>query len=78
MAGYIVRRILYGILLMAGVVVLNFFLIRLAPGDPAEVIAGEMGGTTQEILDDIRRGYGLDKPLTTQLWIYLTRFRKAW
>jgi len=71
MLSYIVRRILYGILLMAGVVVLNFFLIRLAPGDPADVIAGEMGGATAEMMASIRATYGLDKPLITQLGIYL-------
>lgn len=71
MAGYIVRRILYGLLLMVGVVVLNFFLIRLAPGDPAEVIAGDMGGATAEVLASIRADYGLDKPLVTQLGLYL-------
>ncbi len=72
MAAYIIRRILYGILLMAGVVILNFFLIRLAPGDPAEVIAGDMGGATAEVLASIRADYGLDQPLLTQLWVYLT------
>lgn len=72
MASYIIRRILYGIVLMAGVVVLNFFLIRMAPGDPAEVIAGEMGGATAEMLASIRATYGLDQPLLTQLWIYLS------
>ena len=71
MASYIVRRIFYGVVLMAGVVVLNFFLIRLAPGDPAEVIAGEMGGATEEMLASIRATYGLDKPVITQLGIYL-------
>ena len=72
MASYIIRRILYGIVLMAGVVVLNFFLIRMAPGDPAEVIAGEMGGATAEMMASIRATYGLDQPLLTQLWIYLS------
>ncbi len=67
------QRLFYAMILVLAVIVLNFLLVHLAPGDPAEVMAGEMGGTTQEILDDIRRGYGLDKPLTTQLWIYLTR-----
>ena len=71
-AGYILRRLGYGVLLMLGVVVLNFLLIRLAPGDPAEVIAGEMGGATEEVLASIRAAYGLDKPLLTQLWIYLS------
>lgn len=77
MASYIVRRILYGIVLMAGVVVLNFFLIRLAPGDPAEVIAGEMGGATEEMLASIRETYGLNKPILTQLWIYLSNMAQG-
>ena len=49
------RRLLYAAALIAAVVVLNFFLIRLAPGDPALTIAGEMGGATEEIIEDIRR-----------------------
>ena len=69
--GYIVRRLFYGALLMLAVIVLNFLLIRLAPGDPAVVIAGEMGGATEEILNSIRAEYGLDQPLFTQLAIYL-------
>ena len=72
MAAYIVRRILYGVLLMAGVVILNFFLIRMAPGDPAEVIAGEMGGATAEVLASIRADYGLDRPVYIQLLSYLS------
>ena len=69
--GYIVRRLFYGALLMLAVIVLNFLLIRLAPGDPAVVIAGEMGGATEEILNSMRAEYGLDQPLFTQLAIYL-------
>lgn len=72
MTAYIIRRLAYGVLMMAGVVILNFFLIRLAPGDPAEVIAGDMGGATAEVLASIRAEYGLDQPLLTQLWVYLT------
>jgi peptide/nickel transport system permease protein len=68
---YILRRLFYGLLLMLGVVVLNFLLIRLAPGDPAVVIAGEMGGATEEMLESIREEYGLNKPVLTQLGIYI-------
>lgn len=70
-ASYLSRRLFYGLLLMLGVVVLNFLLIRLAPGDPAVVIAGEMGGATEEMLESIREDYGLNKPLLTQLLIYV-------
>ena len=68
---YIARRLVYGVILLIGVLVLNFFLIHAAPGDPAETIAGAMGGATAEMLADIRAAYGLDKPLLTQLAIYL-------
>jgi len=66
-------RLFNAIILILAVIVLNFSLIHLAPGDPADVIAGEMGGATQEMLDSIRATYGLDQPVTTQLWVYLGR-----
>ncbi|MCC0081557.1 MAG: ABC transporter permease [Rhodobacter sp.] len=71
LSSYILRRLFYGLILMLGVVVLNFFLIHAAPGDAAEVIAGEMGGTTEEMMAQIRAHYGLDQPLLWQLWLYL-------
>lgn len=67
------RRLAYAVLLILAVLVLNFLLIHLAPGDPAEVIAGEMGGITEEMLAEIRQSYGLDQPLLVQLWQYLSR-----
>lgn len=69
----IAERLFYAVALVTAVLVLNFFLIRMVPGDVAEVIAGEMGGVTQDILDSIRRDHGLDKPVFTQLWVYLVR-----
>ena len=69
----LMQRVLYGAVLLLAVIVLNFILIHLAPGDPAQVIAGEMGGATEAILAEIRAQYGLDKPLHVQLLIYLGR-----
>ncbi|MDN2565586.1 ABC transporter permease [Aquibium sp. A9E412] len=68
---FVLKRLLFGLALLVGVVVLNFLLIRLAPGDAAAVIAGEMGGASEEILARIRSEYGLDKPILVQLGIYL-------
>ncbi len=68
-----IKRLAWSAMLILAVLVLNFLLIHMAPGDPADVIAGEMGGATQEMLDDIRRGYGLDKPIHVQLGLYLSR-----
>lgn len=67
----VVRRFLHAFLLILAVLVLNFLLIHIAPGDPAEVIAGEMGGATEEMLADIRKTYGLDQPVYVQLGTYL-------
>ena len=67
------KRVLYAAILLIAVLVLNFLLIHLAPGDPAEVIAGVMGGTTKEVLQEIRATYGLDKPVAVQLAVYLKK-----
>lgn len=71
MLSYVMRRLGYGLVMILAVVVLNFLLIRIAPGDPAEMIAGEMGGISAELLNDIRISYGLDQSVWVQLWIYL-------
>jgi peptide/nickel transport system permease protein len=57
--------------LLLAVVVLNFLLIQAAPGDPAQVIAGEMGGASPEIMAEIRTRYGLDRGLPEQLATYV-------
>jgi len=67
------QRVGYSVLLLLAVLVLNFTLIHIAPGDPADVIAGEMGGATEEMLADIRAAYGLDQPFHVQLYRYVSR-----
>ncbi|MFH1092198.1 MAG: ABC transporter permease [Pseudomonadota bacterium] len=71
--GVLVRRLLYAVILLVAVLVLNFTLIHIAPGDPAQVIAGEMGGATEELMNQIRVAYGLDKPVIVQLAVYLKK-----
>ncbi|MFI5011596.1 MAG: ABC transporter permease [Hyphomicrobiales bacterium] len=65
------RRVVYALVLILVVIVFNFTLIHLAPGDPADVIAGEMGGASPELMAQIRHSYGLDQSFLAQLWIYL-------
>ncbi len=65
------RRVAHALILILAVVVFNFTLIHLAPGDPADVIAGEMGGASAEVMAQIRHSYGLDQSFLAQLWIYL-------
>ena len=51
----------------------NFILVHAAPGDPAQVIAGQSGGSDEKLLSQIRAEYGLDKPYAVQLGTYLAR-----
>jgi len=64
-------RIAYAVALLLAVVVLNFVLIHIAPGDIADTIAGDMGGATEEVMAKIRSDYGLDKPFFVQLGLYI-------
>jgi peptide/nickel transport system permease protein len=73
----ILIKIANAALLLLAVVVLNFCLIHAAPGDPAQVIAGEMGGASAEVMAEIRERYGLDQPLIQQLATYLRHVGQA-
>ncbi len=53
------------------IIVLNFLLLRLAPGDPASVLAGEAGSSDEQFLAQIRAEYGLDRPLPEQIAVYV-------
>lgn len=65
---YLVRRILETIPVMLIVAVLVFMMLRLAPGDPASIIAGD-AATTADIAD-IRKALGLDEPIIKQFFIW--------
>lgn len=68
---YVLGRILHGIPIILAIVVVNFFLIRLAPGDAAQVLAGEAGSATEEYMAQIRAQFGLDQPLWLQFLNYM-------
>ncbi|SDH97989.1 ABC transporter permease [Alloyangia pacifica] len=66
-----VLRLIKALTVILSVVIANFFLIRLAPGDPAAIMAGEAGASDPEYVDRLREQFGLNEPLLTQLWLYL-------
>lgn len=70
---YPVRRLLQALPLVVFIGVLNFFWLRLAPGDMADVMAGEAGGATPEYLAALRHQFGSDQPLALQFFAYLNR-----
>jgi peptide/nickel transport system permease protein len=65
----LLRRALLAVPLVFAVVALTFFFIRLAPGDPAQILAGD--APTPEFLAQVRAEYGLDRPVWTQFLAFL-------
>ncbi|RZK13794.1 MAG: ABC transporter permease, partial [Hymenobacter sp.] len=60
---YVLGRLIHGLPIILAIVVVNFFLIRLAPGDAAQVMAGESGAASPEYMAQIRAQFGLDRPM---------------
>jgi peptide/nickel transport system permease protein len=69
------RRLLAGLAVVFGVVILTFFLLHLAPGDPVELMLGPTA--TPEQLAAQRQGLGLDQPLPVQFVRWLGRFARG-
>lgn len=69
MASYLLRRLLATIPVMLLVAVFIFLLLRLTPGDPAAIIAGDYANDAQ--IAEIREKLGLDKPLVAQFFVWI-------
>src|ERR1700723_2842880 len=69
MFGYLIRRILATIPVMAVVALFVFLLLRLTPGDPAAMLAGD--NATPEQLERIRISLGLNEPLYVQFFTWI-------
>ncbi len=71
MAGYVVRRVLWGVVLLLLVSLLTFVVFYVLPsGDPAQLRAGR--NASPETLAAIRASLGLDRSLPSQYWTFLT------
>lgn len=68
---YVGRRLLQAVPVVLVIVVINFVLLKLAPGDAATVLAGEAGGATPEYMAMLRERFGLDQPVWLQLFYYM-------
>ena len=69
MARYILKKILYGLLLLLGVITLVFFLFTVLPSDPARMMMGQRSDIDTE--EAIRKEMGLDLPVGVQYLAYL-------
>ncbi|MGE3523067.1 MAG: ABC transporter permease [Candidatus Dadabacteria bacterium] len=76
MRDYLIKRLLLLIPTMLGITIITFFIIQLAPGNPVERklqldegIKSE--AITQQIVEETKKLYGLDKPIYERYWIWL-------
>lgn len=64
MQKYILRRLLWAIPTLLGVMTCVFLIVHLTPGDPAQVMLGEWA--TKDAIQELRHNLGLDEPLIVQ------------
>ena len=65
------RTAIHAVPTVLGIIVLDFLLLQLMPGDAADVIASESGVATAESMAMLRQHFGLDQPVLTQLMNFL-------
>jgi len=69
MINYLIRKIVYGLAVMLGIVVVVFFLFNVLPVDPARMTQGQRADV--QSLQAVRKEFGLDKPLPVQFAYYI-------
>ena len=74
MLQYVIKRLFSIIPVLIGISLLLFLMLRMLPGDPAQVLAGEMA--TPEEVEIIRHQLGLDRPIYTQYAFFLSRLSR--
>ena len=71
MKKYIFKRLLTALGIVLFVILLNYVIIHLAPGDPVRIMAG-FDNPSQEQMDALTQKYGSDQPLYVQFWKYVS------
>ncbi len=75
LVNFIIRRLLFQVFVLFGVLVITFFISHVVPGDPALLLAGPRA--SPEIVAKIRKDLGLDQPLYKQFFLYLSGLAKG-
>lgn len=73
MARFLFERILAAVLTIFVTTVAVSMLIHIVPGDPVKIMYAQSQGTTPEQLEEVRARLGLDQPLVTQYFNYMSR-----
>ena len=74
MLQYVIKRLLSTVPVLIGISLLLFFMLRMLPGDPAQVLAGQMA--TPEEVELIRHQLGLDRSIHVQYAFFLGRLAR--
>jgi peptide/nickel transport system permease protein len=72
MARYVVRRLIQAIPIIIGISVIAFIIVYSAPGDPFDRFRSNK--VSPEVIENLRRVYGLDQPLPVQFFKWFTTF----
>lgn len=69
MINFLIRRVIFIVPVLFGLLLLTFVMMRIVPSDPAAALAGENASAEQ--IAEIRALYGFDEPVLVQFWSYL-------
>lgn len=70
MGRYLLARLAWAVPIVLVILIVNFLIIHLVPGDPVQALVGDFP-TPPGYIEQVRREFGLDEPLSSQLGLYL-------
>lgn len=73
---YVTKRLGWALATVLAILVINFLVIHLTPGDPIQALVGDFPAPP-EYIAQVRREFGLDEPLFVQLWLYLVNLAQG-
>jgi ABC-type dipeptide/oligopeptide/nickel transport system permease component len=76
MTRYLLARIVWAAVTILAILIVNFLVTHLIPGDPVQALVGEFPAP-DDYVAAVRRSFGLDQPLGTQLWLYLVNLAQG-
>jgi ABC-type dipeptide/oligopeptide/nickel transport system permease component len=78
--GYIIKRLIYAVLIAFGIVTITFILLRIGPSSPADKYLANMSARTSDpsqVIAAVEARYGLDQPIYRQYFDYLTNLARG-
>ena len=76
MARYLGSRLLWACVMVVGIVIVDFLITHILPGDPVDVLVGDFPAPP-DYVTQVRHEFGLDQPLSTQLWLYVVNLAQG-